>query len=67
MHFSQVYWLGDLNYRINKLTHEEVKRLLHFNDVKNILKYDQLGLEQSSGRVFEVSLSKYVWVKYNEI
>ncbi|KAK9746422.1 Endonuclease-reverse transcriptase [Popillia japonica] len=50
---DQVYWLGDLNYRINKLTHEEVKRLLHFNDVKNILKYDQLGLEQSSGRVFE--------------
>ncbi|GJQ87262.1 hypothetical protein Trydic_g8772 [Trypoxylus dichotomus] len=50
---DQVYWLGDLNYRINRLTHDEVKRLLILQEMKAILKYDQLGIEQSSGRVFE--------------
>ncbi|KRT85816.1 hypothetical protein AMK59_1973 [Oryctes borbonicus] len=50
---DQVYWLGDLNYRLDRLTHEEVKRLLILKEMPNILRYDQLGMEQSSGRVFE--------------
>jgi hypothetical protein len=47
-----IFWLGDLNYRLN--THDtEVKAMVATNNVEGLLKYDQLKQQQRIGAAFE--------------
>lgn len=52
--FSQVYWFGDMNYRVNNLSLEQVKKYISMKDYKEILKNDQLQLEHSLKHVLQV-------------
>lgn len=47
-----VYWLGDLNYRLNDLTTDEVKRIVEQNKLENLIFYDQLKQQQKLNKVF---------------
>lgn len=49
--FSQVYWLGDLNYRITELTAKQVKDYLNMGNIETILKADQLIQQHTKSRV----------------
>lgn len=49
---SLVYWLGDLNYRIDNLDSDEIKDLIRDNLDDNLFKHDQLFIQMRSGRVF---------------
>ncbi|KAJ8962464.1 hypothetical protein NQ317_011626 [Molorchus minor] len=42
----QVYWLGDLNYRITELTTSQVKTLLQRKELVKLLKADQLNQQK---------------------
>lgn len=55
--FSQVYWLGDLNYRITDLSNTQVKVLLQRNEMNALLKVDQLNQQRERGNVLLVSSS----------
>jgi hypothetical protein len=46
-----VFWFGDLNYRVNK-TREETVKLVAANDLGSLHAADQLALEMEAGRVF---------------
>ncbi|CAH1115120.1 unnamed protein product [Psylliodes chrysocephalus] len=48
---EQVYWLGDLNYRITDLTTTQVKTLLLRNELPTLLKADQLNQQKERGNV----------------
>ncbi|XP_044755725.1 inositol polyphosphate 5-phosphatase OCRL isoform X2 [Coccinella septempunctata] len=48
---DQVYWLGDLNYRITELTTSQVKTLLLRNEMNALLKADQLNQQKERGNV----------------
>lgn len=49
-----VFWIGDLNYRINEsLSTEQVVQLAKSNDWSKLKKYDQLNLEREANRVFK--------------
>lgn len=49
-----VFWLGDLNYRIDdSITAEEVLRLSEKGQLDELRALDQLNMERLSGRVFE--------------
>ncbi|EEB13064.1 Type II inositol-1,4,5-trisphosphate 5-phosphatase precursor, putative [Pediculus humanus corporis] len=50
---KQVYWLGDLNYRVTELDPTVVKEFLRFNNFRPILEYDQLNLQKKLKRVFD--------------
>ncbi|XP_022906082.2 type II inositol 1,4,5-trisphosphate 5-phosphatase [Onthophagus taurus] len=50
---DQLYWLGDLNYRIMKFNGDDVKKLLYAKELDLLLKHDQLMLEQQKGKCFE--------------
>ena len=39
---SVIFWLGDLNYRINDLDLENVKDLISKKDLKTLYDYDQV-------------------------
>lgn len=52
-----IYWLGDLNYRLNELTTDEVKKALENGQFDPLFKFDQLKQQQKLGKVF---------VDYNE-
>lgn len=47
--FSQIFWLGDLNYRINEIPGQLVDR----NDIRGLLKNDQLIQEMRKHNVFK--------------
>lgn len=49
---DQIYWLGDLNYRITELDHAVVKRFLDENNLQAILDWDQLKRQHASHNVF---------------
>lgn len=54
-HHDSIFWLGDLNYRI-QLPNEEVRsELLNQNDgyIEKLLRYDQLTQEINSGVIFQ--------------
>lgn len=55
MIFRQIYWLGDLNYRINSLNTQQVKNLVARNEIVTLLKSDQLNQEKDRGNVLLVS------------
>lgn len=49
-----VFWMGDLNYRIDdSLTTEEVFQCINSNDLETLRQKDQLNIERSRGRVFQ--------------
>ncbi|EFA09929.2 inositol polyphosphate 5-phosphatase OCRL [Tribolium castaneum] len=48
---EQVYWLGDLNYRITDLNTQQVKTLLARNEIVTLLKADQLNQQKDRGHV----------------
>ncbi|XP_065223598.1 type II inositol 1,4,5-trisphosphate 5-phosphatase [Planococcus citri] len=58
---DQIYWFGDLNYRITEMDVLTVKNLIEKNDYDSILVYDQLRQNHRKGRVFE----KYLEGKIN--
>lgn len=52
--FSQVYWLGDLNYRVTDMSTSEVKSHLAMQNLAAILNVDQLNQQKDKGRVLQV-------------
>lgn len=50
--FSQVYWLGDLNYRITDLDPKIVKDMVDKANYKPVLEYDQLRQQHRIQAVF---------------
>ncbi|XP_030753201.1 inositol polyphosphate 5-phosphatase OCRL [Sitophilus oryzae] len=48
---EQIYWLGDLNYRITDLTNTQVKTLLQRNEINTLLRADQLSQQRERGNV----------------
>lgn len=51
--FSQVYWFGDLNYRITEMDAPRVKDLVSKNHFKDVLEADQLKQQHRAGNVFK--------------
>lgn len=49
---SQVFWLGDLNYRLADLDPEHVKTQVEQGRLDALLAYDQLRSQQRLGRAF---------------
>lgn len=45
--FDQVFWFGDLNYRIDALDRETVIQLLQKKDMETLLQHDQLMIEMA--------------------
>mgnify|MGYP000891384486 CR=1 FL=1 len=50
---EQIYWLGDLNYRIDDLSTDEIKELVDRNAFEALLVYDQLKKQMNARRVFD--------------
>lgn len=50
---DQIYWLGDLNYRIDDLSTDEIKELVDQNAFEALLVYDQLKKQINANQVFE--------------
>jgi phosphatidylinositol-bisphosphatase len=48
---EQIYWLGDLNYRITDLNTSQVKTLLARSEMITLLKADQLNQQKERGNV----------------
>ncbi|KAJ2000186.1 Inositol-1,4,5-trisphosphate 5-phosphatase 1 [Coemansia thaxteri] len=46
-----VFWLGDLNYRID-LPNDQARMLIAERQLKSLLIYDQLSMQVASGKVF---------------
>lgn len=51
--YSQIYWFGDLNYRITEMDPTTVKCLIEKKDFKSIILYEQLQQNHRAGRIFE--------------
>ncbi|KAI5738999.1 hypothetical protein M8J77_013669 [Diaphorina citri] len=49
---DQIYWLGDLNYRITDLDLTKVKNLINAGKYQTILEHDQLTRQHAKGNVF---------------
>ncbi|ESW27746.1 hypothetical protein PHAVU_003G228700 [Phaseolus vulgaris] len=49
---DQIFWFGDLNYRINMMD-EEVRKLVALKKWNELMNYDQLTNELRSGHVFD--------------
>lgn len=47
-----VVWMGDFNYRISKLTIDEVKSLVAHGEYQFLFENDQLNIQMSSGESF---------------
>lgn len=52
LNFSQIYWLGDLNYRITDMDPRVVKDWIKNENYSKILDYDQLVKQCRSQTVF---------------
>lgn len=50
----QIYWLGDLNYRITDLTTNHVRTLVAQKEYDTLLKVDQLSQQRERGNVLLV-------------
>ena len=66
---DQIYWLGDLNYRIDDLSTDEIKALVDQNAFEALLIYDQLKKQMLANRVFqgfeEPPIKHWPTYKYN--
>jgi hypothetical protein len=60
----QIYWLGDLNYRITDLNTSQVKTLLARSEMITLLKADQLNQQKERGNVLLVSVGYILYVIY---
>ncbi|GBP70949.1 Type II inositol 1,4,5-trisphosphate 5-phosphatase [Eumeta japonica] len=49
---DQIYWLGDLNYRITERDPATVKKLLDENNIASVLEWDQLKRQHTLKQVF---------------
>ncbi|XP_059061805.1 type II inositol 1,4,5-trisphosphate 5-phosphatase-like [Achroia grisella] len=49
---DQIYWIGDLNYRITEMDPNTVKQLINENNFEAVLKYDQLKQQHKNNSVF---------------
>ncbi|RDX72692.1 Type I inositol polyphosphate 5-phosphatase 2, partial [Mucuna pruriens] len=49
---DQIFWFGDLNYRINMMD-GEIRKLVALNKWNELMNYDQLSNELRSGHVFD--------------
>ena len=47
-----VYWLGDLNYRLDELGPDEVKERIDQNKTDSLIAYDQLKRNQKLKKAF---------------
>ena len=50
---SQIFWLGDLNYRIDDINYEDIIECVENNRIQPLLERDQLFAEKRKGNVFE--------------
>ena len=48
-----IFWLGDLNYRLNDLTIDQVKKLVKEERFTQLVKHDQLTVERQEMNVFQ--------------
>lgn len=66
---DQIYWLGDLNYRIDELTTEEIKAMIDQKAFDVLLLHDQLRKQMAAQRVFvgykEHSINHWPTYKYD--
>ncbi|KAI9505472.1 Inositol-1,4,5-trisphosphate 5-phosphatase 1 [Coemansia spiralis] len=46
-----VFWLGDLNYRID-LPNDQTRRLISQREIQSLMMYDQLSTQMAAGKVF---------------
>ena len=54
MDHDVVWWLGDLNYRIDEgMTTEEVFEKAQRGEIENLRKHDQLNIERAASSVFQ--------------
>ncbi|XP_064473266.1 inositol polyphosphate 5-phosphatase OCRL-like isoform X2 [Ornithodoros turicata] len=49
---DQVFWLGDMNYRISNLDVDQVKGLLEKNQMDILLQHDQLRVQHQQKKIF---------------
>lgn len=49
---DQIYWIGDLNYRITELDPNTVKKYIEENNLLPVLEWDQLNLQHKQNNVF---------------
>jgi phosphatidylinositol-bisphosphatase len=50
--YSQIYWLGDLNYRITEMDASTAKEFIDDGNLVPVLALDQLEQQRKLGRVF---------------
>ena len=50
---SQIFWLGDLNYRIDGVNYEDIIGMIESNCIQSLLEYDQLSVEKRKGNIFQ--------------
>ncbi|XP_011706727.1 PREDICTED: inositol polyphosphate 5-phosphatase OCRL-1-like, partial [Wasmannia auropunctata] len=50
---DQIYWLGDLNYRITDMDAATAKQCISEGNYGPVLAFDQLGHQRKAGRVFQ--------------
>lgn len=54
IHFdSQVYWFGDMNYRLNNLTLDQIHSFLRSKDYSFLMLQDQMLIEKKRGNCFQ--------------
>lgn len=51
--FSQIYWLGDLNYRITEMEATIAKNHILLDDLEPVLALDQLVQQRRLGKVLQ--------------
>lgn len=49
---EQIFWLGDLNYRLADLEHDRVKSMVEQGVLEKLLEHDQLRQQQQQGKAF---------------
>ncbi|XP_037577610.1 inositol polyphosphate 5-phosphatase OCRL-like [Dermacentor silvarum] len=49
---EQIFWLGDLNYRLADLEHDRVKTMVEQGLLEKLLEHDQLRQQQQQGKAF---------------
>ena len=40
---SQVFWIGDLNYRLSDIDNEKVKKQIQMENLQPLMDHDQVG------------------------
>ena len=48
-----VFWFGDLNYRLDKLSLQQTIEMIMKNQINDLIEYDQLTIEKNKKNIFE--------------